>query len=264
MLPPHRSPDRRRAEPPGGGGRGPLRGPHRHKEEREAAHRAAHQAADEAWRADYEAEAEANFCVTPEYAAVYCRAHAASATLDTVRRDLGTPDGDEYAGWPPSGESTAIAACENVFVSFGTTFGNAGWDEAQRARTAAWLGERRAQCGLLRDLFGEYLGPPGEEGRWLPFMRATAPQPDGCGEQWCLLPTPLDAALPSEWLLWEGGTIRRLARAIYEEGEFDRLPILADALVDAGCDDERLLAHLREPGPHVWGCWGLDRLLEID
>jgi hypothetical protein len=47
------------------------------------------------------------------------------------------------------------------------------------------------------------------------------------------------------------------------EGTFDtaRLAILADALLDAGCDDEGLLAHLRGPGPHVRGCWAVDAIL---
>ena len=40
-----------------------------------------------------------------------------------------------------------------------------------------------------------------------------------------------------------------------------RLPILADALEDAGCGDVDILAHLRGPGPHVRGCWAVDPLL---
>src|SRR5262249_17270704 len=52
-----------------------------------------------------------------------------------------------------------------------------------------------------------------------------------------------------------------LARTIYDDRSFDRLPILADALMDAGCADEQLLAHLRSPGPHVRGCWALDLIL---
>ena len=40
-----------------------------------------------------------------------------------------------------------------------------------------------------------------------------------------------------------------------------RLPILADALEDAGCTSPELLDHLRGPGPHVLGCWALDLLL---
>jgi hypothetical protein len=52
-----------------------------------------------------------------------------------------------------------------------------------------------------------------------------------------------------------------LAEASYEEQAFDRLPILADALEEAGCSDEALLGHLRGPGPHVKGCWALDLVL---
>jgi hypothetical protein len=40
-----------------------------------------------------------------------------------------------------------------------------------------------------------------------------------------------------------------------------RLPILADALEDAGCDSAKVLAHLRGEGPHVRGCWAVDLIL---
>jgi hypothetical protein len=52
-----------------------------------------------------------------------------------------------------------------------------------------------------------------------------------------------------------------IARAIYEDRTFDRLPILADALQDAGCDSDELLEHCRGDGPHVLGCWALDVVL---
>jgi hypothetical protein len=64
------------------------------------------------------------------------------------------------------------------------------------------------------------------------------------------------------WLAWNGGTLGRLARALYDEHAFDRLPILADALEDAGCADADLLAHARGPGPHARACWVVDLLLE--
>ena len=67
--------------------------------------------------------------------------------------------------------------------------------------------------------------------------------------------------LNAAWLAWEGGTVPKLAAAIYEERAFDRLPILGDALEEAGCDAAELLAHLRGPGPHARGCWALDTLL---
>jgi hypothetical protein len=52
-----------------------------------------------------------------------------------------------------------------------------------------------------------------------------------------------------------------LARGIRQEEAFDRLPILADALQEAGCDDAVVLDHCRGPGPHVRGCWVVDLLL---
>jgi hypothetical protein len=55
--------------------------------------------------------------------------------------------------------------------------------------------------------------------------------------------------------------VPKLARSIYDTRDFDRLAVLADALEDAGCTDAELLGHLRGPGPHVRGCWALDKVL---
>ena len=63
------------------------------------------------------------------------------------------------------------------------------------------------------------------------------------------------------WLAWEGATVAKLAAAADEERTFDHLPILADALEEAGCDDAELLGHLRSPGPHARGCFAVDALL---
>jgi hypothetical protein len=85
-----------------------------------------------------------------------------------------------------------------------------------------------SQAGLLRDIIGN------------PFR-----------------PVPLDPV----WLCWNGGTVRKLAQATYDEHAFDHLPILADALEEAGCMDAAILDHCRGPGPHVRGCWVIDLLL---
>ena len=63
------------------------------------------------------------------------------------------------------------------------------------------------------------------------------------------------------WIVWDNGTAPRLAAAIYEGRTFDRCPILADALEDAGCNDVGILGHLRGGGPHVRGCFALDLVL---
>jgi hypothetical protein len=90
--------------------------------------------------------------------------------------------------------------------------------------------EFREQCRLLIDLLGDRFQP----------SKAVGP-----------------------WLEHDGGTALNLARTVYEDRAFDRLPVLADALEEAGCDDPALLEHLRGPGPHVRGCWVLDRLLGL-
>jgi hypothetical protein len=105
----------------------------------------------------------------------------------------------------------------------------------QAALQAAMVAEARAQCDLLRDLFGN------------PFRRVL-----------------LDRA----WLSWDGGIVASLSQAAEQQrgpcGALDpaRLAVLADALEDSGCCDEDILSHLRGPGPHVRGCWVIDLLLK--
>ena len=61
---------------------------------------------------------------------------------------------------------------------------------------------------------------------------------------------------------WRTSDVMLLATGIYGEKAFDRMPILADALQDAGCDADALLAHLRDANAaHVRGCWALDLVL---
>jgi hypothetical protein len=67
-------------------------------------------------------------------------------------------------------------------------------------------------------------------------------------------PAPFD-----RW--WRTADAVGLARGIYEDGVFDRMPLLADALMDAGCADDDILCHCRSAGPHVRGCWVVDRVL---
>ena len=61
---------------------------------------------------------------------------------------------------------------------------------------------------------------------------------------------------------WRTSDVLGLARAIYDDKAFDRMPILADALMDAGCVDEQVLGHCRGDGPHVRGCWVVDLVLQ--
>jgi hypothetical protein len=95
-------------------------------------------------------------------------------------------------------------------------------------RKESWQDEVRLFGRIIRDVFGN------------PFRPVT---------------------VEKTWRTWKDRTIVKLAKGIYEERAFERLPILADALEDAGCGNADLLAHCRGPGPHVRGCWVVDLLL---
>ena len=92
---------------------------------------------------------------------------------------------------------------------------------AEAAARSSWnvTTELVAQAHLLRDIFGN------------PFRPASF-SPD-----------------------WRTDTAIALARQMYESRDFGAMPILADALQDAGCDSADILNHCREPGPHIRECW---------
>lgn len=60
---------------------------------------------------------------------------------------------------------------------------------------------------------------------------------------------------------WRTQTVVALAAGIYEQRAFDRMPILADALEEAGCDNAEVLNHCRGDDPHVRGSWVVDLIL---
>ena len=60
---------------------------------------------------------------------------------------------------------------------------------------------------------------------------------------------------------WRTSTAVAIAGGMYEGRDFAAMPILADALQDAGCDHAAVLDHCRRPGTHVRGCWVVDLLL---
>ena len=89
--------------------------------------------------------------------------------------------------------------------------------------------ERARQCALLQELFGPVI-----------FRSLT---------------------VAPAVLVRNNGAVPNLAQALYDESRFGDLPILADALEEAGCVNETILSHCRQPGEHVRGCWALDLIL---
>ena len=101
--------------------------------------------------------------------------------------------------------------------------GDPNGPSAERAKRVEQV--RALCCALIRDIFGNPFRPVPADPRWL---------------------TP---------------TVVALADAIYAGRMFDRLPVLADALEEAGCDNADILTHCRGDGPHVRGCWVVDLVL---
>jgi hypothetical protein len=187
-------------------------------------------------------------------AAGCCRLPAAWQRLADPRSRLAVEVAERYADGLATedearrAEASADAAAEAIAAS-----GTWNWDvdlsyspaglcaqaAAQAVTTgpepwAAWAArrargnspeERAAQAGLVRCIFGN------------PFRTV-----------------PIDPA-------WRTADVLRLAESIYQERAFDRLPILADLLEEAGATDAPLLAHLRGPGPHALGCHALDAVV---
>ena len=60
---------------------------------------------------------------------------------------------------------------------------------------------------------------------------------------------------------WLTPNVVALAKTIYDDRAFNRLPELSDGLVKAGCDNGDILNHCRSEGPHVRGCWVVDLIL---
>ena len=60
---------------------------------------------------------------------------------------------------------------------------------------------------------------------------------------------------------WRSDTVAQLARHASHTSDFSVLPVLADALEEAGCNRDDLLDHLRHGGPHVFGCWALELVI---
>lgn len=63
------------------------------------------------------------------------------------------------------------------------------------------------------------------------------------------------------WLSWHEGLLVSMAQRMYDSRDFTDMPVLADAIEKAGCQDQDILGHCRSGGEHVRGCWVVDAIL---
>ncbi len=127
-----------------------------------------------------------------------------------------------------SPDPDADAVCNNVAHYVGWQAARAVGAVENDTDVAALFAEYAAQCDLIREVFGNPFRPV-----------AMAPR-------------------------WRTADVLGLARMIAEDRAFDRLPILADALADAGCDEPAIAEHCLGTRPHAPGCWVLDLVLAAE
>jgi hypothetical protein len=143
-------------------------------------------------------------------------------TLTTAWRNVSNP-GSHNGSARAWAKSTVSAAISvySVVDSLKLVTENALRSVEKRSKSV----EAAAQATLLRDIFGN------------PFRKV---------------------AFDKEW---RTDTVVALARQMYESRDFSAMPILADALQEAGCENDDILSHCRGTGPHVRGCWVVDFVL---
>jgi hypothetical protein len=131
-------------------------------------------------------------------------------------------------------------------------------DRSHQLRTLVWLSRRHPE---LASLLPER-EPGATDCRCTLHSHIFGPDRVLCSEcgalGWLPAGPAFSIAINSAWL---SSSVVSLAQAIYDDRTFDRLPILADALEDAGCTNQDILNHCRQPGEHCRGCWVVDLLL---
>ncbi len=173
--------------------------------------------------------ADASALYDPDTATAFEAARPTADALEAARTLLGSGRNHYFpfrATWHVVNADAHEAAVGAANCLYTSVVGDAGSDIAARKAASKFICQYRRN--LFRDIFGN------------PLCRV---------------------AIDPTWLAWNDGTVIKLAQVIYDERTFQCLPVLADALEEAGCMDADILAHCRQPGKHVRACWVVDLLL---
>lgn len=164
---------------------------------------------------------------------------------DLQERVINTPSGVAVSS-PTNSPEAALCQALRAVVSAPADFGlgrAAEWVVVAGTRAGGGMTARREIGRRVCAVYHEVAGNPFRERvvagpEWLASGRRAAP-----------------------WMLKVCETARSIALGVQAEQAFDRLPILADALEDDGCNDSELLEHVRFHSHHLRGCWALDLVL---
>jgi hypothetical protein len=172
----------------------------------------------------------------------YVEKQASKHELASLRRDFLKPERDRLrrrcvagalSDWPdliPNADRPTV--CLASWDACRAVLRGSGWDAAYGAAQSAVTAHRyspQTEYGLIKALFNDVFRNP-------------------------FCPLTFDPG-------WRTSDVRGLAQAIYDNKNFESMPILSDALMDAGCDEEEIIGHCRRDGPHVRGCWVVDLVL---
>lgn len=181
-------------------------------------------------RVHYNGVASARLYPALDAAERHADGRLAASTLSKYKRELG----QIRTVGPKARRVSRMNArwARNLFILAATPLGSSGWQPIPQAIEAGIIiGDfspllTSSLPPILRDIFGN------------PFHPVTfSPE-------------------------WRTDTAVTLARQMYDSRDFGAMPILADALQDAGCENEDILSHCRCEGPHVRGCWVVDLVLD--
>ena len=149
-------------------------------------------------------------------------------STDSERAGMAVECARSVVGYATRVTAAAVIPFGSMLRRLAEAAAYAAFDVSDPAFTASDMAEDGARIGqavLLRDIFGNPFRPIEADPKWLT------------------------------------SAVVGLARAIYDGRAFDLMPILADALEEAGCDNPDVLNHWRQPSEHVRGCWVVDLLL---
>ena len=179
-----------------------------------------------------------------------------------ITRDVGHLYGDIAACAPAPDEDPDF---DDASVKMGGDVANASQCAVNAHPNASELTVRVAANFTSFDEDAYYAGAHGDPNIDLNHPHMVARRAERAF-QWKLLEdifgeTSRKKKIKRKWLRWNDGYIPHLAQEIYDNRDFERMSLLADALDEAGCKDEEILNHCRQQNEHVRGCWVVDLLL---
>jgi hypothetical protein len=157
-----------------------------------------------------------------------------------------------------AGERAALSASKKAADAYWDSSTDRGWQQWTAAAAAAWV----AAADPEGPLETAEAAADARAGQWRPAGIKAAEKKAQCAMLRDLVGNPFrPVVIEPSWLIQAGGTMTKIARTIYDQGRFQDLPMLAEALGDVRCTSPEILSHCGSQAGHVRGCWLVDAIL---